>query len=615
MSKTRLLTILAGSLLTTIAFASSAHASVYCVGDPSCPAGGLPRDTLNAAITSANAAADHDTIRVGPGTFSQPPGLSQPADIVGAGIGSTIINGAGGPNSVLYVPKPGSSVSGLSVHLTANQQVGIRLAGGADVDHVEVTAPHNLTAEDGVLAETAGSTIRSVRVDLGDDLSTCGINDVDSSTITDADVTAGEGICTGNTGSVVRRVTVRARTPIELYGGKADLADALLLQHPDDPAYAAFVGIDVETSSAGDDAQAMVDGVTIDGGGHGTGIAAWANPAASAGTASATVSGAVLRGLAHDIVRTGKSPIATADVAIDHSDFDATSIQQSAGSGFFSAGIGNLTTGVDPRFVDRAAGDYRLRFDSPLLDNGSAAAVTDNDSDAAGRARLRDSDGDGSAQRDMGAFEYQRLAPVPEFSGAVSGQSVGFDASKTIDPDGDPVSLGWAFGDGATGSGTSPSHLFAASGSYQTTLTATDATGLTASVSHQVDIALPGGGAGAGALPVISGLSQSARKWRERGGAPRISRRVPVGTTFGFRLDQAAKVRFAFKRAHHAARRAKTWTLSFAAHTGANSVRFKGRLSRRLKLGPGRYTLTVTATNAAGRRSQPRKLSFTILRG
>jgi hypothetical protein len=42
------------------------------------------------------------------------------------------------------------------------------------------------------------------------------------------------------------------------------------------------------------------------------------------------------------------------------------------------------------------------------------------------------------------------------------------------------------------------------------------------------------------------------------------------------------------------------------------AVRFQGRITRRKKLKPGRYTLVITATNSAGQRSLPRSLTFTI---
>jgi len=53
-------------------------------------------------------------------------------------------------------------------------------------------------------------------------------------------------------------------------------------------------------------------------------------------------------------------------------------------------------------------------------------------------------------------------------------------------------------------------------------------------------------------------------------------------------------------------------TLSFNAHTGTDKISFQGRISNSRKLKPGHYTLVITATNAAGQRSNPQSLSFTI---
>ena len=50
------------------------------------------------------------------------------------------------------------------------------------------------------------------------------------------------------------------------------------------------------------------------------------------------------------------------------------------------------------------------------------------------------------------------------------------------------VSYGWAFGDGTTGTGPTPSHTYAAAGSYQVRLTVTDGGGLTSSLTKTVTL-------------------------------------------------------------------------------------------------------------------------------
>ncbi|HEV7462009.1 MAG TPA: hypothetical protein VGN78_15860 [Solirubrobacteraceae bacterium] len=55
--------------------------------------------------------------------------------------------------------------------------------------------------------------------------------------------------------------------------------------------------------------------------------------------------------------------------------------------------------------------------------------------------------------------------------------------------------------------------------------------------------------------------------------------------------------------------------LSFNGHAGTNKIKFQGRLSRTKRLSPGPYTLTLTATDSAGNRSNAKATSFTIVRG
>lgn len=115
--------------------------------------------------------------------------------------------------------------------------------------------------------------------------------------------------------------------------------------------------------------------------------------------------------------------------------------------------------------------------------------------------------------------------------------------------------------------------------------------------------------------PTVTQVRQSHRAWREKGAAVSPSRKPtpPVGTTFSFILNEQARVSFAFMR-RQGGRTVTQGTLSFAGHTGLNRVPFSGRISSSRKLKPGRFTLVITARDSSAQRSQPRSVSFTIVK-
>lgn len=68
-------------------------------------------------------------------------------------------------------------------------------------------------------------------------------------------------------------------------------------------------------------------------------------------------------------------------------------------------------------------------------------------------------------------------APVANPGGPYNGyrnQAITMNGAGSSDADGDPLSYSWDFGDGTTGTGPTPSHVYAASGSYTITLVVND---------------------------------------------------------------------------------------------------------------------------------------------
>jgi uncharacterized repeat protein (TIGR01451 family) len=134
--------------------------------------------------------------------------------------------------------------------------------------------------------------------------------------------------------------------------------------------------------------------------------------------------------------------------------------------------------------------------------------------------------------------------------------------------------------------------------------------------------------------PMVSSAKVVPSTFRLGSLLPKLSRRVPVGTTISFKLSEPSRATLTFsqpKTGRKVGRRCKPvtranrrkprctipnvrGTLVFNAHAGMNRVRFQGRPSRTKRLKPGRYLLTITARDSAGNPSRPRTTGFTIVR-
>jgi hypothetical protein len=159
-------------------------------------------------------------------------------------------------------------------------------------------------------------------------------------------------------------------------------------------------------------------------------------------------------------------------------------------------------------------------------------------------------------------------------------------------------------------------------------------------VAAVVDLPQPGGGGGGGtnppvAKPAISSLKLSRTTFARGTKLATITRKHPVGTTISFSVSAQSSTTFSFARKTKGfkagkrcvARRPKglkgkpkrctrfvsAGNLRFSTSAGTHKVHFEGVLSRRKKLRPGRYRLTVVSSNSAGK-SAPKRASFTLLK-
>ena len=183
-----------------------------------------------------------------------------------------------------------------------------------------------------------------------------------------------------------------------------------------------------------------------------------------------------------------------------------------------------------------------------------------------------------------------------------------------------------------------------AAGGFSPKVTLTDRYGLTVSNTLALTVATATGAPPPAAAkpPKLTALKQSASKWLLGTKLAQLTSTIkppvkkagiPVGTTFTFTLDQAARVTLTFRHTAIGRRVAgkcvartpgnankprctRTVTdgaLRIQARIGTNNLRFEGRISRLVKLKPRGYTVAITATSTAGKKSAPKTLRFTIV--
>ncbi len=152
-------------------------------------------------------------------------------------------------------------------------------------------------------------------------------------------------------------------------------------------------------------------------------------------------------------------------------------------------------------------------------------------------------------------------AASPAISGPsqlAPGQSGNFDGSGSLPGETEIVSYGWKFSDGATASGASVSHAFAATGSFSVTLTLKDEWGLLYSTTKQVAVAQPstgGGGETGGGGATTSTASQSSSATSQSSGGS--SGKKALKCRNGFRKTKkhgkavCVKVKSHHHRHHH----------------------------------------------------------------
>jgi hypothetical protein len=464
---------------------SSAMANTYCVGTDACP-GGTAEPTIQVAFDTAGTHVGADTVLIGPlGSPYNGPFIynypSETVSVIGVGADKPVIQGMGGGPFVMRVNSTGAAlVQNLSIIVpNALSATGLSWTGTAQ----DLLVSHTGTGVDiRALFPVGDATLQDSLIKLGGggwgtaiELQLASAFTMRDSTL---EGTTRVGVDAPAAGSsvILQRVSLTASsTALQMSGAGTNVTAQQLVARS---VGAAFSDAVIEVLSGSDfDA----NHATIYSNGTGRGVHVWGSSA----NAVAQVTSSVVS----NVFVSGASQGTGAFNGVLNFSYSLVSTSPSTfAGGFSSMGPGAVVGAVD--FVDAAGGDFRLKAPQAAIDVGNPADTTTLD--RGGKPRIVDGDGVGGAMTDVGAFEYQRVAPVAVASvsaPALQGAAIDFSGGGSSDADaGDTLSYAWDFGDGSVGSGVGASHVYATDGLKTVSLTVTDQLGLSSTAVAQVAV-------------------------------------------------------------------------------------------------------------------------------
>jgi subtilisin len=123
------------------------------------------------------------------------------------------------------------------------------------------------------------------------------------------------------------------------------------------------------------------------------------------------------------------------------------------------------------------SGTAALVIASGITDNEAVRARLQQTADDLGAAGFDTKYGYGLVDAEEAVLQAGNQPPVADAGGPYTeteDAAVTFDGSGSYDPDGDPLTYAWDFGDGSTGTGVNPNHAYTAGGTYAVTLVVND---------------------------------------------------------------------------------------------------------------------------------------------
>ncbi len=117
--------------------------------------------------------------------------------------------------------------------------------------------------------------------------------------------------------------------------------------------------------------------------------------------------------------------------------------------------------------------------------------------------------------------------------------------------------------------------------------------------------------------PVLSKVKLTRRRFRVGTAATAVAAGLQRGTKLSFRSSEAGTLAITFERKVVKKRRTtyrKAGTVTRRIRSGDGAVALSGRVGKK-RLAAGSYRLTLVASDGAGNRSKPVRISLTIVKG
>jgi hypothetical protein len=555
---------------------------------------------LSTALSTAASNGTADRVLLAAGSYAGPFAYNsaEGLEVIGAGQATTTITQAGSATG-LFLQHANATYRVADVGFAVNGSAGngLRIAGAGVVERVAATVVAGSNAN-AISLGRAGIALREATIQGASGGSGVVYNAAGASTISDSTISGGGiNVQANTTGGNLTLARVRLLGPTNEavaanFGATVTITDSLIDLGTTD-GFALIAG-DSNNAGGANTSAVVASRVTIVGDGvhHQGGVVIVPNTVGD--NFSVALHDSVLTGLDAGPLICSQTAAGTGAITTDYSSVPA--------DGNFSDCTPGITqthpvATANLHFLDAAAQDYRLRYDSALVDAGDPAAL-------AATTDLGRLPRPINGIRDVGAHEYQRNAPVATAAGVPAtvtvGQAVAYTGSATDADPGETPALAWAFDDGGSAAGAAATHAFATPGSHTATLTATDPAGAVGTAQVVVTVVAAAGPP----VPVVPSADVTA---------PVITRAAVRGRLARFVLSEAAAVTVTLER--RVGRRYQRVSGRFrmaGAKAGANRLHFPAKRFRTLR--PGRYRATFVARDAAGNVSQRVRKRFSVRR-